>query len=112
MPPRLPLWAGPARGFVNLRTNRSPGEPRGGRAHRMSENVSQYILRRMHEEWDVRRIYGYPGDGINGLLGAFHEHGDEIEFVQVRHEELAAFMATARATRTCAARRRCSTPAR
>src|SRR3954449_9705236 len=66
----------------------------------MSENVSQYILRRMHEEWDVRRIYGYPGDGINGLLGAFHEHGDEIEFIQVRHEEIAAFAATAHAKLT------------
>src|SRR3954454_18302609 len=63
----------------------------------MSENVSQFILRRMHEEWDVHRIYGYPGDGINGLLGAFHEYGDQVEFVQVRHEELAAFAATAHA---------------
>src|SRR5919197_4133000 len=66
----------------------------------MGENVSQFILRRLHEEWDVDRIYGYPGDGINGLLGAFHEHGDQIEFVQTRHEELAAFMATAHAKLT------------
>src|SRR4051794_27209609 len=66
----------------------------------MSENVSQFILRRMHEEWDVRRIYGYPGDGINGLLGAFHEYGEQVEFVQVRHEELAAFMACAHAKMT------------
>jgi pyruvate dehydrogenase (quinone) len=66
----------------------------------MGENVSQFILRRLHEEWDVERIYGYPGDGINGLLGAFHEHGDKIEFVQTRHEELAAFMACAHAKLT------------
>jgi pyruvate dehydrogenase (quinone) len=66
----------------------------------MGENVSQFMLRRLHEEWDVERIYGYPGDGINGLLGAFHEHGDEIEFVQARHEELAAFMACAHAKLT------------
>jgi pyruvate dehydrogenase (quinone) len=66
----------------------------------MAENVSQFILRRLHEEWDVDRIYGYPGDGINGLLGAFHEHGDKIEFIQTRHEELAAFMACARAKLT------------
>src|SRR3954462_8408937 len=66
----------------------------------MSENVSQFILRRMHEEWDVRRIYGYPGDGINGVMGAFHEYGDRIEFIQVRHEELAAFAACAHAKMT------------
>ena len=65
----------------------------------MSENVSSFVLRRLHE-WGVERIYGYPGDGINGLLGAFHEHGDEVEFVQARHEELAAFMATAHAKLT------------
>jgi pyruvate dehydrogenase (quinone) len=50
----------------------------------MAENVSHYILRRLHEEHGVRRIYGYPGDGINGLLGAFHEWGEKIEFVQTR----------------------------
>ena len=66
----------------------------------MAENVSQFILRRLHEEWDVDRIYGYPGDGINGLLGAFHEHGDKVEFIQTRHEELAAFMACAHAKLT------------
>jgi pyruvate dehydrogenase (quinone) len=66
----------------------------------MAENVSQHILRRLHEEHGVTRIYGYPGDGINGLLGAFHEWGDRIEFVQARHEELAAFMACAHAKLT------------
>ncbi|MBO0709455.1 MAG: thiamine pyrophosphate-requiring protein, partial [Candidatus Dormibacteraeota bacterium] len=40
---------------------------------------------------------GYPGDGINGLLGAFERHSDELKFVQVRHEEMAAFMACAHA---------------
>jgi pyruvate dehydrogenase (quinone) len=65
----------------------------------MAQNVSSFILGRLHD-WGVERIYGYPGDGINGLIGAFHEHGDEIEFVQVRHEELAAFMATAHAKLT------------
>ena len=59
----------------------------------MAENVSSFILRRLHE-WGVERIYGYPGDGINGLLGAFHEHGDAVRFIQARHEELAALMAT------------------
>jgi pyruvate dehydrogenase (quinone) len=66
----------------------------------MGENVSQFMLRRLHEEWGVDRIYGYPGDGINGLIGAFHQHGDQIEFIQVRHEELSAFMACAHAKLT------------
>jgi pyruvate dehydrogenase (quinone) len=48
-------------------------------------------------EWNVRRIYGYPGDGINGLLGALDRLDGKIEFVQARHEELAAFMACAHA---------------
>ncbi len=43
--------------------------------------------------WDVHTIYGFPGDGINGLLGALRRHQDELRFVQTRHEEMAAFMA-------------------
>src|SRR5207248_5468357 len=64
----------------------------------MSETVAAFMLNRLHE-WGVKRIYGYPGDGINGLLGAFHEVTD-VEFVQVRHEEIAAFAATAHAKLT------------
>jgi pyruvate dehydrogenase (quinone) len=45
----------------------------------------------------VRRIFGYPGDGINGVMGALGRMRDRIEFVQARHEELAAFMACAHA---------------
>src|SRR5215204_6365427 len=48
-------------------------------------------------EWGIKRIYGYPGDGINGLLGAFHEVGDKIEFTQTAHEEIASFAACAHA---------------
>src|SRR4051812_48995687 len=59
-------------------------------------NVGQFILERL-AEWGVKRIYGYPGDGINGILGAFHEVGDKVEFTQVRHEELASFAACAHA---------------
>src|SRR5437764_9616938 len=62
----------------------------------MSETVAAFMLNRLHE-WGVRRIYGYPGDGINGLLGAFHEVGDRVEFLQTRHEEIAAFAACAHA---------------
>ncbi|HEX4117151.1 MAG TPA: thiamine pyrophosphate-requiring protein [Solirubrobacteraceae bacterium] len=43
--------------------------------------------------WNVKTIYGFPGDGINGLLGALRRHQDELRFVQTRHEEMAAFMA-------------------
>ncbi len=65
----------------------------------MARTVAAYILSRLHQ-WGVERIYGYPGDGINGLLGTFHEVGDRLEFVQARHEELAALKATAHAKLT------------
>jgi pyruvate dehydrogenase (quinone) len=52
------------------------------------------------EAWGVRRIYGYPGDGINGFFGALRRAGERFEFVQARHEEMAAFMACAHAKYT------------
>lgn len=58
--------------------------------------VSDFIIERLHE-WGVRRIYGYPGDGINGMFGALQRARGKIEFVQARHEEMAAFMASAHA---------------
>src|SRR5207237_4701771 len=48
-------------------------------------------------ECEIKRIYGYPGDGINGIIGAIDRADGAIEYVQVRHEELAAFMACAHA---------------
>src|SRR3954467_11239176 len=63
----------------------------------MGHTVAQYMLTRLADEWGVKRIYGYPGDGINGFLGAFHEVGDKLAFTQTRHEEIAAFAATAHA---------------
>jgi pyruvate dehydrogenase (quinone) len=59
-------------------------------------DTAQFILNRL-TEWGIKRVYGYPGDGINGLLGAFHEVGDKLEFIQTRHEEIASFAATAHA---------------
>jgi len=59
-------------------------------------NVAQFMLNRL-ADWGVSGIYGYPGDGINGLLGAFHEVGDRVEFTQTAHEEIAAFAACAHA---------------
>jgi pyruvate dehydrogenase (quinone) len=61
----------------------------------MGQNVGEFILTRLNE-WGVEKIYGYPGDGINGLLGAFHKV-DKPEFIQTRHEEIASFAATAHA---------------
>jgi pyruvate dehydrogenase (quinone) len=62
----------------------------------MSQTVGDFLWERLHQ-WGVRRIFGYPGDGINGLLGALQRIEDKFEFVQVRHEEMAAFMASAHA---------------
>jgi pyruvate dehydrogenase (quinone) len=60
----------------------------------MSETASDFLIRRI-TQWGLKRIYGYPGDGINGIIGAIDRAGDAIEYVQVRHEEMAAFMACA-----------------
>ena len=62
----------------------------------MSETVADYVMQRLYA-WGVRIIYGYPGDGINGFLGALDRASDQVRFVQTRHEELAAFMASAHA---------------
>jgi pyruvate dehydrogenase (quinone) len=62
----------------------------------MVESASDFLLKRL-AQWNVKRIFGYPGDGINGILGALERHQDLFEFIQVRHEESAAFMACAHA---------------
>jgi pyruvate dehydrogenase (quinone) len=76
----------------------SPGSQLGtaGGGKIMSTTVGDFILERL-VQWGVRRVYGYPGDGINGIIGAFDRARDKIHFVQVRHEEMAAFMACAHA---------------
>src|SRR5215208_1581629 len=58
----------------------------------MAKTVADFMLERL-KQWGVERIYGYPGDGINATLGALDRHSEEIEFIQARHEEMAAFMA-------------------
>ena len=62
----------------------------------MAMQVSDFLLQRL-SAWGIKRIYGYPGDGINGILGGLERHQELFEFIQVRHEEMAAFMATAHA---------------
>src|SRR3954447_8480637 len=61
----------------------------------MAHTVGQFLVQRL-SAWGIRRVYGYPGDGINGILGGFHDEGAP-EFIQVRHEELASFAACAHA---------------
>jgi pyruvate dehydrogenase (quinone) len=63
----------------------------------MSETVADHLLDRLASDWGIKRIYGYPGDGINGIVGAFGRGENRPEFIQVRHEEMAAFMACAHA---------------
>src|SRR3982751_1322608 len=60
----------------------------------MAELVADFVLKG-RREWGVERIYGYPGDGINAFLGALDRAEEEggPEFIQARHEEMAAFMA-------------------
>lgn len=60
----------------------------------MSMTVGDFLVERLYE-WGVRRIYGYPGDGINGVFGALNRAKGKVRFIQARHEEMAAFMACA-----------------
>ncbi|GGM46405.1 thiamine pyrophosphate-requiring protein [Longimycelium tulufanense] len=59
----------------------------------MAQLVADYVLRRLRE-WGVTHVFGYAGDGINGLLAAWERADNDPRFVQARHEELAAFEAT------------------
>ena len=62
----------------------------------MSMNVSEFVWQRL-SEWGLKRVYGYPGDGVGGLDVALEKAKGFMEYVQVRHEEMAAFMASAHA---------------
>jgi pyruvate dehydrogenase (quinone) len=62
----------------------------------MSDTVSDFIIERLRQ-WGIRQIYGYPGDGINGLMAALRKAENNPRFIQVRHEEMGAFMACAHA---------------
>jgi pyruvate dehydrogenase (quinone) len=58
----------------------------------MAQTVADCVLERLRD-WDVRQVFAYPGDGINGLVAAFGKADNQPRFVQVRHEEMAAFAA-------------------
>ncbi|MCQ6255528.1 thiamine pyrophosphate-requiring protein [Pseudomonas sp. Q11] len=62
----------------------------------MTMTVGDFLVERL-SQWGVSRIFGYPGDGINGVFGALSRAQGKIEFIQARHEEMAAFMASAHA---------------
>jgi pyruvate dehydrogenase (quinone) len=55
------------------------------------------MLERLRDEWGVHRIYGYPGDGVSGVIGGFAHLGGDPELVQVRHEVIASYAACAHA---------------
>lgn len=60
----------------------------------MNQTVGDFFVERLYD-WGVRTIFGYPGDGINGVLGSLQRSKRKIDFIQARHEEMAAFMASA-----------------
>src|SRR5256885_16505878 len=63
---------------------------RGG--SRMKTTASDVLIDSIHD-WGVEVVFGLPGDGINGIMEALRKRADKIRFIQVRHEEAAAFMA-------------------
>ena len=63
----------------------------------MAQSVGEFMLARVRDEWGVRRIYGYPGDGLSGVIGAFQHLGGRPELIQVRHEVIASYAACAHA---------------
>jgi pyruvate dehydrogenase (quinone) len=60
----------------------------------VAEQVADFVLKRLRQ-WGIEQVYAYPGDGINGLVAAFGRAGDQPQFIQTRHEEMAAFAAKA-----------------
>jgi pyruvate dehydrogenase (quinone) len=64
----------------------------------MSKTVGDFVLERL-AVWGIKRVFGYPGDGINGITRALGRQ-DKVDFIQVRHEEEAAFMASGHAKLT------------
>lgn len=65
----------------------------------MAKSTSDLVVERLIE-WGVDTIFGYPGDGVDGFFEALRTHKDKLRFIQVRHEEAAAFAACAYAKYT------------
>jgi choline dehydrogenase-like flavoprotein len=66
------------------------------KAFQVAQNVSEFVWSRL-QEWGLKRVFGYPGDGVGGLDVALEKAKDTLEYVKVRHEEMAAFMASGHA---------------
>src|SRR5512132_1667740 len=62
----------------------------------MASTAADILIDRL-QDWGVKTIFGLPGDGINGIMEALRKRQEQIRFIQVRHEEAAAFMACAHA---------------
>src|ERR671931_2800649 len=58
----------------------------------MAKTAAEILIETLHD-WGVEVVFGLPGDGINGIMEALRQRQDQVRFVQVRHEESAAFMA-------------------
>src|SRR5207244_11615229 len=80
-------------------TNGNPRSPTMKEDSRMKTTASDVLIDAIHD-WGVDVVFGLPGDGINGIMEALRKRADKIRFVQVRHEEAAAFMACAYAKYT------------
>src|SRR5437867_7136856 len=65
----------------------------------MSETAADILVENIID-WGVDTVFGLPGDGINGIMEALRTRQDKVRFIQVRHEEAAAFMACAYAKYT------------
>src|SRR5262249_39302135 len=73
---------------------------RSRRSRRVDVGTTADCLVETLQHWGVDTVFGLPGDGINGIMEALRQHADAVRFIQVRHEESAAFMATAYAKYT------------
>src|SRR5579859_2307535 len=73
-----------------LRIARRAAQDRGESL--MAQTVADLLLAQLRA-WNVKQVFGYPGDGINGLLAAWGRADNDPQFVQARHEEMAAFEA-------------------
>src|SRR5437588_588149 len=62
----------------------------------MGRTAADTVVDRLAEA-GIGHVFGYPGDGVNGILGALRRNQERVRFLQVRHEEMAAFMACAQA---------------
>src|SRR5262250_2270579 len=71
---------------------REPAAQRTGGATLMASTAADILIETIRD-WGVEVIFGLPGDGINGIVEALRKRRSEIRFIQVRHEEAAAFMA-------------------